>query len=91
MLPKKSVFVLEDIDCLFTDRKTDDTNNLTFSGFLNIFDGVTRLKDDMLVFITTNHLETLDPALKRRVDYFVEFDYCTKKQIRDLRYGRRTA
>jgi chromosomal replication initiation ATPase DnaA len=84
ILPKKSVFVLEDIDCLFTDRKTDDTNNLTFSGFLNIFDGVTRLKDDMLVFITTNHLDTLDPALKRRVDYFVEFDYCTKKQIRDL-------
>ncbi len=84
-LTKKTLFVIEDIDCLFSERKTDhDTNQLTFSGFLNIFDGVTRLKDDVIVFITTNHLEQLDRALKRRVDYFIEFDYCTKQQIRDL-------
>lgn len=83
-LSKKTIFVIEDIDCLFKEREADDTNMLTFSGFLNIFDGVTRLKDDVLVFITTNHLETLDGALKRRVDYFVEFDYCTKQQIKDM-------
>jgi hypothetical protein len=26
----------------------------------------------------------LDPALKRRVDYFVKFDFCTKEQVNEM-------
>ena len=35
------------------------------------------------MIITTNHLNRLDDALKRRVDYFVKFDYSTKTQIQE--------
>ena len=84
-IPKKTILVLEDLDCLFLDRKTDaDTSRLTFSGVLNAIDGLTRLKDDLLIFITTNHIKVLDPAIKRRVDYFVKFDYCTIFNVREI-------
>jgi len=36
------------------------------------------------VIFTTNHLEILDTALKRRVDYFLKFDFATKMQIKHM-------
>lgn len=39
--PKKSIILIEDVDAIFSERKkTEKTNTLTFSGFLNALDGV---------------------------------------------------
>ena len=83
-VPKNSLICIEDIDCLFQDRKCNDSfkNGVTFSGILNALDGISKL-DNTMIIITTNHLDRLDDALKRRVDYFVKFDYSTKVQVRD--------
>lgn len=83
--PKSAWIAIEDIDCLFEERKNHDSarNQVTFSGLLNTLDGIGRLKDGTIIFITTNHLRKLDEALRRRVDYFVEYDFNTKEQTRE--------
>ena len=57
---------------------------LTLSGILNSLDGVVSL-DDVIVCITTNHLERLDAALirKGRVDYTHHIGDMTDAEIRD--------
>ncbi len=41
LAPKKSIVLLEDIDCLFEVRKNSERlKSITFSGFLNVIDGV---------------------------------------------------
>ena len=83
--PKNTILVFEDIDCLFDSRKKSDefSTQVTFSGLLNTFDGVVT-HENLIVIFTTNHLEILDQALKRRVDYFLKFDYATKQQIKNM-------
>lgn len=80
-VPENSILVIEDIDCLFESRKQHDEykNNVTFSGLLNVFDGI-KTVDNLLIFITTNHIEKLDHALKRRIHHFIKFDYATNEQ-----------
>ena len=82
-IPANTVLCLEDVDCLFReDRKTTDSC-ITFSGIINALDGICKIKN-VIIFLTTNHLERLDSALKRRIDYFVKFDYCTKDQVSEM-------
>lgn len=83
--PHDIILVFEDIDCLFDSRKKSDefSTQVTFSGLLNTFDGVVT-HENLIVIFTTNHLEILDKALKRRVDYFLKFDYATKTQIKNM-------
>jgi chaperone BCS1 len=65
LAPKKSIVLLEDIDCLFEVRKNSErVNSITFSGFLNAIDGV-RSQEGRIIIMTTNHKEKLDPALLR--------------------------
>ncbi|VDN26436.1 unnamed protein product, partial [Cylicostephanus goldi] len=75
--PVNSVVILEDIDAAFGTR-ADPMNNhpayqgitrVTFSGLLNAIDGVGSAEERIL-FMTTNYVERLDPALIRpgRVD-----------------------
>jgi chaperone BCS1 len=75
-VPSRSFILLEDIDCAFNARsKSEDARNkLTFSGLLNALDGAAS-KDGSLVFMTTNHIERLDPALigAGRADVRMEF------------------
>lgn len=82
-VPARSFILLEDIDCAFNGRdKSDDARNkLTFSGLLNALDGAAS-KEGSLVFLTTNHISKLDPALigAGRVDYKIEFSYATADQ-----------
>ncbi len=69
--------IFEDVDTLFQDRETDsDRSNISFSGFLNIIDGMS-VKNGIVYFMTTNHPERLDPALIRsgRVDMACELSY----------------
>jgi mitochondrial chaperone BCS1 len=64
--PDGSLILLEDVDAVFSGRERSSGNEskLSFNGLLNALDGVTAQQGRM-VFMTTNHLEKLDPALIR--------------------------
>lgn len=82
-VPSRSFVLLEDIDAAFNQRvKSDETRNkLTFSGLLNALDGAGS-KDGVVVFMTTNHVEKLDPALvgAGRADLVIEFKNASAEQ-----------
>lgn len=56
-------------------------SSVTFSGFLNALDGVAS-GEERIIFMTTNHVENLDPALIRpgRVDLIEKIDDATPEQ-----------
>lgn len=86
-IPKDTIVVLEDMDCLFQSRKANDSdkNSITLSGILNALDGVAT-KYGLIVIITTNYKDKLDPALVRpgRVDYIMKFDYINSEQLTEI-------
>ena len=89
-LPPNTILLLEDIDALFTKRKASSGGQngfLSFSTILNVLDGNLR-KNGLITFITTNHLEKLDPALLRkgRMDDIIEIGYISKTQI--IEFGK---
>lgn len=71
-LPADSFVILEDVDALFVEREAQTL--LDFSSLLNALDGITTRRG-LVLFMTTNHLEKLDPALMRpgRVDELITF------------------
>lgn len=81
----RKLIVIEDIDCIFSERKEGDNlkNKLTLQGLLNCLDGFTSIEGG-LIFITANKPETLDNAMIRscRVDYKLELTYADKYQTR---------
>ena len=81
-IPEKSILIMEDVDSLFVKRDNKSTG-LTFSGMINALDGLT-IRDGLITFLTTNHIENIDEALLRpgRVDYHMEFTYTTDEQKR---------
>jgi len=56
---------------------------VTFSGFLNALDGVAS-GEERIIFLTTNHIDRLDPALIRpgRVDLAPSVDDAVPEQAR---------
>jgi len=86
-LPKNSILVLEDIDCLFQERKKNDEmkNMITFSSLLNVLDGMLT-KHGLITIMTTNYKINLDKALIRpgRVDYILHFDFIRKTEIKAM-------
>lgn len=66
------------------DMMKDDFRGLTLSGLLNVLDGIVQL-DDVMVFMTTNHLENIDAALLRkgRVDQIYEIPLLTDAEVRE--------
>lgn len=86
-LPEKTFLVLEDIDCLFEERKKNDghKNTVTFSGILNALDGIAT-PDNFICFMTTNYKCNLDSALLRpgRIDKIVKFEHAKRPQIKAL-------
>jgi len=58
---------------------------VTFSGFLNALDGVAS-GEERIIFLTTNHIDRLDPALIRpgRVDLAPSVDDAVPEQARTL-------
>ena len=87
--PPRSIILLEDIDAAFSRRSQSDKQGyeslVTFSGLLNALDGVAS-SEERIVFMTTNHVKKLDPALIRpgRVDVKVCIDNVTASQVRKL-------
>lgn len=75
--------LIEDIDRVFDGDKNVapqsgllTSGGLTFNALLNAIDGIER-HDGVLLVVTTNHLEKVDPAIKARkgrIDQVVHFD-----------------
>jgi chaperone BCS1 len=85
-IPENYILVLEDIDSLFIDNRTQGKNSLvSFSTLLNTLDGIAR-RQKLITFMTTNFKDKLDSALMRpgRVDKIIEFKPCVEEQIRDM-------
>jgi mitochondrial chaperone BCS1 len=60
-------------------------SSVTFSGFLNALDGVAS-GEERIIFMTTNHISALDPALIRpgRVDLIEQLDDASPAQAKRL-------
>jgi len=87
-LDENSFLFLEDIDALFKNRESVTKGNsgfLSFSTILNFLDGALRV-DGLVTFMTTNHIENLDPALIRpgRVNLIEKIGYPDKNEISDF-------
>lgn len=82
--PEGSLVLLEDVDAVFSGRERSSGNDskLSFNGLLNALDGVTAQQGRM-VFMTTNHVEKLDPALIRpgRCDVHQFIGNATRDQV----------
>ncbi|XP_050309165.1 mitochondrial chaperone BCS1 [Anthonomus grandis grandis] len=91
--PQQSMVLLEDIDAAFVSREETEEqksafqglNRVTFSGLLNCLDGVAST-EARIVFMTTNYIERLDPALIRpgRVDLKEYIGWCSRYQIEQM-------
>uniref|UniRef100_A0A3P9K8K6 Mitochondrial chaperone BCS1 n=1 Tax=Oryzias latipes TaxID=8090 RepID=A0A3P9K8K6_ORYLA len=92
--PQQSIILLEDVDAAFVSREMLPTENplafqgmgrLTFSGLLNSLDGVAS-SEARIVFMTTNFIDRLDPALIRpgRVDMKQYIGHCTHWQLAQM-------
>ena len=85
-VPQRSLLLIEDVDAFFRDRDAAHTQvRLSFSGFLNALDGVAT-QEGTVLFMTTNHIDRLDPALIRagRIDERVELGWADEDQLRRL-------
>ncbi len=99
-MPQRSILLMEDVDALVPDRKTrpakhsaqpvasaddDEPSGVTLSGLLNCMDGLTA-PEGVVIIMTTNHPELLDPALLRpgRVDVRIDFREATKEQLEKM-------
>ncbi|XP_074949308.1 mitochondrial chaperone BCS1 isoform X2 [Phalacrocorax aristotelis] len=88
--PQQSIILLEDVDAAFISRDLAAENpalyqgmgRLTFSGLLNALDGVAST-EARIVFMTTNYVDRLDPALVRpgRVDLKQYVGHCSHWQL----------
>lgn len=77
--PADAVLMFEDVDSLFRMREMKaGGGGMTFSTMLNALDGVLHPRGS-LIFLTTNHLDKLDAAIRRpgRVDRLIEVGYMT--------------
>lgn len=81
-LPPRCFLCIEDIDCLF-DKRDNKNHGVSFASLLAALDGA-YTGAALTVFMTTNALQHLDPALRRRVDYAIKFGFATKFQCRRM-------
>lgn len=80
---KDSIMLIEDVDAFFIDRSPNGIN-VSFSALLNLIDGPMSISNGLIIFLTANNPDRLDPALIRpgRVDRIFTFDYPRKTEIR---------
>jgi chaperone BCS1 len=80
-VPERSFLLLEDVDAIVHGREVSTEGGITFSGLLNVLDGVGS-RPGVIVVLTTNHAEALDAALVRRgrVDQREHFGLATRDQ-----------
>ncbi|AES66655.1 putative ATPase, AAA-type, core, AAA-type ATPase domain-containing protein [Medicago truncatula] len=94
-IPKRSILVIEDIDCTINlqnreeDKDVVDNgyNKVTLSGLLNAVDGLwSCCGEEHIIVFTTNHKDRLDPALLRpgRMDKQIHLSYCNFSAFKQL-------
>ena len=80
---KAAMLLIEDIDTVRLERAASaEDQKLSIGTLLNMLDGVAAL-DNLILVMTSNHPEALDPALIRagRIDIKVSFGMATDTQI----------
>lgn len=84
-IPPGSIILFEDIDNMYHGRESVGNTCLSFKAFINGIDGVGS-PEGILLFMTTNHIDKLDPALLRpgRCDLKMEITHCDNQQIADM-------
>lgn len=89
-LPARTIVLLEDADAAFVNRKQTESDGysgatVTFSGLLNALDGLSA-GEERIAFLTTNHIDRLDPALIRpgRVDMIIRVGEATRYQAGEM-------
>ena len=90
-LRNNSILVIEDIDAIFGTR--EDKSKISFSALLNCMDGAFS-KHGLIIIMTTNHLEKIDPALIRegRIDMKIKIDNPDINRVEEylsMFYGRK--
>jgi ATPase family protein associated with various cellular activities (AAA) len=82
-LPPRCILLIEDIDAIFDQlgNKTDVRQSLTFSGLMNILDGISSFTTQIII-MTTNHRDLINRQALRtgRIDFELEFGYMEKEQ-----------
>lgn len=83
-LPKDAFLAIEDLGNK-KDESKKKTKTITISTILNVLDGL-MTPDKLIFFITTNHPENIDDALKRpgRIDIVKEFNNSNTYQCRTI-------
>jgi chaperone BCS1 len=88
-IKRGSVLIIEDFDTASAAVSREQgagefVSKLSMSTLLNCLDGVVPL-DDLIIFLTTNHLDKIDPAIKRkgRVDKTIEITKLTTNEIKE--------
>lgn len=68
-----------------SDNVSKTQSRLSLSGLLNALDGV-GAQEGRILFATTNHIDALDPALRRpgRMDWHIEFQLASQYQAGEL-------
>lgn len=87
-VPTGAFLILEEIDCIFKSREDEgsgtDTpkSGVTLAGLLTALDGLAS-GEGRVLFMTTNHVERLDPALIRpgRVDLQIEMREASRQRV----------
>jgi len=85
-VPEHGIVLFEDIDAAFADERDRPKGSyLTFSSFINCLDGVSA-PHGRILFMTTNHVDKLDPALIRpgRIDKQFNIGNATPEQARQI-------
>lgn len=86
-VPTNSFLVFEDFDSAkateIRKEKKDKPGKLSTTGILNAFDGLVPL-DNVILVLTTNHLEHIDPAIYRkgRVDFIENIPPADAESVR---------
>ena len=84
-MPPKCLLLIEDVDSAFSKREGKDAEYVTFSGLLNAIDGIAAAEGRILV-MTTNHIDKIDPALRRpgRSDMEVKIELADESQAKRM-------
>lgn len=75
-VPAGCVACLEDVDTLIKSA----SSSMSAAGMLAALDALDARTEPLAVFFTTNRLDDLDPALRRRFDVVVDFTWASRAQ-----------
>ena len=81
-LPSRALVLIEDFDSFFNGREAKKEGKVTFSGVLNAINGAIHCSPGRILIISTNEIDSIDPALMRpgRIDKAFKLDYIDEYQ-----------